>query len=293
MNPALPKITARGRVNILRPAWWGVIPSLTLLLLFIGYPLVQVIGISTLKWDGVIAGQGVGLGNYQRLITDPDLGRSLLVTLAFAGLTLPMFVFLSALTAMELEGSRLERGLKALLFLPGLWTIGASAIGWYTLYSPEYGLLASVTNGVLSLPWDSQGWAALVLIAAFTIWQHAGYGVLVVSAGLKGIPSEVLEAARVDGASESQLRWRIVLPMLRPSLVFLSVVGSLYALQSYTAVLLLTQGRPFGATRVIGYFLYETAFVKFEFGYGAALSVMALILAFTVAGAQARLLRAD
>jgi multiple sugar transport system permease protein len=293
VNPAMPDTPLRGRVSILRPAWWGVIPSLTLLLLFIGYPLVQVIGISTLKWDGVLPGQSAGLGNYQRLVTDPDLGRSLLITLAFAALTLPMFVFLSALAAMELEGSRLERSLKALLFLPGLWTVGASAIGWYTLYSPEYGLLASVTDGFLSLPWDSQGWAALVLISAFTIWQHVGYGVLVVSAGLKGIPSEVLEAARVDGASESQLRWRIVLPMLRPSLVFLGVVGSLYALQSYTAVLLLTQGRPFGSTRVIGYFLYETAFVKFEFGYGAALSVMALILAFIVAGTQARLLRAD
>ncbi len=293
MNPAVSETPPRGRVSILRPAWWGVIPSLTLLLLFIGYPLVQVIGISTLKWDGVQPSASIGLGNYQRLVTDPDLGRSLLITLAFAALTLPMFVFLSALTAMELEGSRLERSLKALLFLPGLWTVGASAIGWYTLYSPEYGLLASVSNGFLSLPWDSQGWAALLLIAAFTIWQHVGYGVLVVSAGLKGIPSEVLEAARVDGASESQLRWRIVLPMLRPSLVFLGVVGSLYALQSYTAVLLLTQGRPFGSTRVIGFFLYETAFVKFEFGYGAALSVMALILAFIVAGTQARLLRAD
>jgi multiple sugar transport system permease protein len=283
----------RNRLNLLRPAWWGVIPSLVLLALFIGYPFIQVFGISTLKWDGVIPSESVGLGNYQRLLTDPDLGRSLLITLAFAGLTLPAFVFLSALAALELEGSRFERVIKAILFLPGLWTIGASAIGWYTLYSPEYGLLASVTNGFLSLPWDREGFAALLLIALFTIWLHLGYGVLVVSAGLKSIPSEVLEAARVDGASESQLRWRIVIPLLRPSLVFISVVGSLYALQSYTAVLLLTQGRPSGATRVIGYFLYETAFVRFELGYGAALSVLALILAFVIAGAQARLLRSD
>ncbi len=283
----------RNRLNLLRPAWWGVTPSLALLALFVGYPFIQVFGISTLKWDGVIPSESVGLGNYQRLLTDPDLGRSLLITLAFAGLTLPTFVFLSALAALELEGSRFERIIKAILFLPGLWTIGASAIGWYTLYSPEYGLLASVTNGFLSLPWDREGFAALLLIALFTIWLHLGYGVLVVSAGLKSIPSEVLEAARVDGASESQLRWKIVIPLLRPSLVFISVVGSLYALQSYTAVLLLTQGRPSGATRVIGYFLYETAFVRFELGYGAALSVLALILAFVIAGAQARLLRSD
>lgn len=277
----------------LAAGWWGLVPSLLLLAVFVGYPLIQVFQISTLKWDGVIAGQGVGLGNYAALLRDPDLGRSLITTLIFAALTLPAFVGLSAMTAIELEGTRLERIVKAALFLPGLWTIGASAIGWYTLYAPDYGVLSTLTGGLLALPWGDQAWAALVLIAAFTIWQHLGYAVLVVSAGLKGIPSEVLEAARVDGASESQVRWRIIVPLLRPSLIFLGVIGSLYALQSYTAVFLLTRGGPFGSTRVLGYFLYETAFEKFEFGYGAALSVLVLAVAFTFAALQARALRSD
>jgi multiple sugar transport system permease protein len=277
----------------LAPGWWGALPSLALLALFVLYPLLQVFQISTLKWDGVVAGQSIGLGNYENLLRDPDLGRSLVTTLIFAALTLPLFVFLAALTAIELEGTRLERIVKAALFLPGLWTIGASAIGWYTLYAPDYGVIATLTNGALALPWGDQAWAALVLIAAFTIWQHLGYAVLVVSAGLKGIPSEVLEAARVDGASENQVRWRVIVPLLRPSLIFLGVIGSLYALQSYTAVFLLTRGGPFGSTRVLGYFLYETAFEKFEFGYGAALSVFILGVAFTFAALQARALRSD
>lgn len=277
----------------LAPAWWGVLPSLLLLALFVLYPLVQVVQISSLKWDGVIAGQNIGLGNYAQMLRDPDLGRSLVTTAIFAVLTLPAFVLLAAITAIELEGTRLERFVKAALFLPGLWTIGASAIGWYTLYAPDYGVLATITNGALALPWGDQGWAALILIALFTIWQHIGYAVLVVSAGLKGIPQEILEAARVDGASESQLRWQVIMPLLRPSLVFLFVIGSLYALQSYTAVFLLTKGGPFGSTRVLGYFLYETAFEKFEFGYGAALSVLVLLVAFTFAALQARALRSE
>jgi multiple sugar transport system permease protein len=177
------------------------------------------------------------------------------------------------------------------LFLPGLWTIGASAIGWYTLYAPDYGLLATISNGALALPWGDQPWAALVLVGAFTIWLHIGYAVLVVSAGLKGIPLETLEAARVDGANESQVRWRVVIPLLRPSLVFLGVIGTLYSLQSYTAVFLLTRGGPFGSTRVLGYYLYETAFERFQYGYGAALSIGVLIVAFTFAALQARALR--
>jgi multiple sugar transport system permease protein len=277
----------------LASGWWGVVPSMVALGIFVLYPLIQVLSISTLRWDGVVSGESVGLGNYATLLADPDLGRSIQITLAFAALTLPAFVIISSLTALELEGSRLERPLKALLFLPGLWTVGASAIGWYTLYAPEYGVLATVTQGVIALPWDSQGWAALLFVAAFTIWQHVGYAVLVVSAGLKSIPSEVLEAARVDGASETQLRWRVVLPMLRPQLVFVAVIGSLYALQSYTAVFLLTQGKPFGSTRVLGYFLYETAFERFQFGYAAALSIMVLALAFTFASLQSRALRSE
>jgi multiple sugar transport system permease protein len=271
--------------------WWGVLPTLLLLAVFIAYPLLQVLQISTLRWDGIAPGQNIGLENYRNLFTDADLGRSLWTTLLLAMGVIPLFVGLAAIIAIELDGTKLERIIKAILFLPGLWTIGASAIGWYTLYAPDYGLLATISNGALALPWGDQPWAALVLVGAFTIWLHIGYAVLVVSAGLKGIPLETLEAARVDGANESQVRWRVVIPLLRPSLVFLGVIGTLYSLQSYTAVFLLTRGGPFGSTRVLGYYLYETAFERFQYGYGAALSIGVLIVAFTFAALQARALR--
>ncbi|MBB6099106.1 multiple sugar transport system permease protein [Deinobacterium chartae] len=285
-----PRPKARTRLKLV-PGWWGLLPALAGMALFLGYPLIQVMGFSTLEWGGLGAGTPVGAQNYLRMTQDPELGRALLVTLGFAALTLPLYVLLSAFVAMELEGTRLERPIKALLFLPGLITVGASAISWYTLAAPEYGLISQLTG--LNIPWDRSGFAALAVVAAFTLWQHLGYGVLVFSAALKNLPQEVLEAARVDGASEEALRWRIVLPLLRPSLVFLGVVGSLYALQSYTAVFLLTRGGPFGSTRVVGYYLYEVAFERYQLGYGAALSVGVLLLAFAVAAVQARRLRSE
>ena len=100
----------------------------------------------------------------------------------------------------------------------------------------------------------------------------------------------MLEAARIDGATEAAIRRFIIFPLLRPSLIFLGVVGSLYALQSYTAVFLLTKGGPFGGTRVLGYYLFETAFEKYRLGYAAALSVFVLLLAFTIAALQGRFL---
>lgn len=281
---------ARASVHRLPPGWWGILPSLFSLLLFLGYPLLQVLGFSTLEWGGLQPGKPIGLKNYQTLLSDSDLRSSLLVTLEFAALTLPLYVLLSAFIALEIEGTRLERPVKALMFLPGLLTVGASAVGWYTLFSPDYGLLTTLSGGVLKLPWGDNAFAAVVLVAAFTLWLHLGYGILVFSAGLKSIPAEVLEAARVDGASEGAIRRFITLPLLRPSLVFLGVVGSLYALQSYTAVFLLTKGGPYGGTRVLGYYLFETAFEKYRLGYAAALSVFVLLLAFSIAALQGRFL---
>ena len=290
MDPMVVFQPARAFFRQLKPGWWGILPSLFSLLLFLGYPLVQVLGFSTLDWGGIEAGKPVGLQNYQTLLTDSDLRSSLWVTFQFALITLPLYVILSAFIALEIEGTRLERPVKALMFLPGLLTVGASAVSWYTLFSPDYGLIVTLSNGAVRLPWGDNAFAAVVLISAFTLWLHLGYGILVFSAGLKSIPAEVLEAARVDGASEGVIRRFIIFPLLRPSLIFLGVVGSLYALQSYTAVFLLTKGGPFGGTRVLGYYLFETAFEKYRLGYAAALSVFVLLLAFTIAALQGRFL---
>lgn len=265
--------------------WWGLLPSVLNLLIFIGYPLLQVIGFSTLDWGGIATGKFVGTGNYHDMLSDSDLRESLFTTLKFAVLTLPLYVMLSVFIALEIEGTRFERPVKALMFLPGLITVAASAVSWYTLFS-DYGVFTALTGIVWK--WGSEPWAALFLIVAFTLWQHLGYGILVFSAGLKSIPSEVLEAARVDGASEGQIKGKIILPLLRPSLVFLGVVGSLFALQSYTAVFLLTKGSQ--QTRVLGYYLYKVAFEDYRFGYGAALSVFVLLLAFSIAALQGRFL---
>ncbi|MFN8509244.1 MAG: sugar ABC transporter permease [Deinococcaceae bacterium] len=267
-------------------AWWGVVPGLVSILVFVGYPLVQVMGFSTLDWGGIGEGKPIGLGNYQTLLSDTDLRESLSTTLKFVLLTLPFYIGLSVFIALEIEGTRLERPVKAVLFLPGLLTVGASAISWYTLFS-DYGVFATVTGIVW--PWGSEPFAALCFISAFTIWQHLGYGVLVFSAGLKSISTEVLEAARMDGANEKQIRRFIVLPLLKPSLIFLGVVGSLYSLQSYTAVFLLTKGSQ--ETKVLGYYLYKVAFEDYRLGYGSALAIFTLALTFGVAGVQGRFLK--
>lgn len=265
-------------------------PAAALLGLFLLYPFLDVIRFSTWDWSGLSEPKPIGLENYQNILRDPDFYNSLRITLIFAAMTLIPFVVLSVLLALALDNQPYERPIKALLFLPGLVTLGGAAVAWYTLFSPEYGALASV----FPVPrWDQSQFWALVLIMLFTVWRHIGYGVLVVSARLKAIPKSLLEAAAVDGATFAQAFRYITLPLLRPAITFLLVIGTVLSLQSYTAVFLLTRGGPFGGTEVLGYYLYKTGFEVGRLGYAAALTVIILVLTLLFALAQARLLREE
>lgn len=271
-----------------KPSWWLALPAGLALTVFVLTPLVSVLRYATWEWSGLSDPTPIGLGNFKFLVADTELRRALFATLEFALLMLPTFLWLSRTIAVAIHGVRLERFIKALLFLPGLITVGGSAIAWYSLYNPDYGVVRELTG--LALPWNTEPWAGLVYVVLFTLWQSTGYGVMVVSAALKGIPDYVKEAARIDGANEAQVQRLIVGPLLRPALLFLVVIGTVFAIQSYTAVFLLTRGAPFGSTRVIGYYLYETAFERLQLGYGAALTILVLCVTLLVAALQTRIL---
>lgn len=270
-----------------RAAYWLALPALAFLTLFVFIPLFSVLRFAALDWSPT-GSSFVGWSNFRRLFNDPQLLSSLRITLFFALMTLPSFLWLSRSIAMAIDGTRVERFIKVLLFMPSLITIAGSSIAWYLLYQPDFGFIYELTG--FALPWSSTPWAALLYVVLFTLWQSVGYGVLVVSAALKGIPESAKEAARIDGATENQIRRFVVSPLLRPTLAFLSIIGGILSIQSYTAVFLLTKGGPFGSSSVIGYYLYETSFKFFQLGYGATITILILIITLIVAALQARVL---
>jgi multiple sugar transport system permease protein len=264
------------------------LPATVVFGLFSVVPLLAVARYATWRWSGTADPVPIGADNLVRLLRDEALWQSLGTTVLFALLAVPAFLALSVVVALAIEGTRTERFVKTLLFSPGLITLGGSAIAWYLLYNPDFGVVVELTG--LALPWTTRPFAALLYVVLFTLWVQTGYGVLVVSASLRGVPREIKEAARVDGAREADVRRHVVLPMLRPTLLFLTVIGTVFALQSYVAVFLLTRGGPFGSTRVLGYYLFETAFERFELGYGAAITLFVMVVTLLVAVVQARLL---
>lgn len=267
-----------------RRAWIYGLPAVALLAVFVLVPFASVVRYATWDWSGFADPRPVGIGNFERLLRDGAFWRSLRTTAVFAAVTLPLFLLLSRTIAIAIEGTRLEQATKVLLLVPAVTTVAGAAISWYLLYNPNYGLVVEATG--LSVPWETAPWAAMTIIVAFTLWQNTGYGVLVISAALRGIPAEVKEAARVDGANDRQLRRFVIYPLLRRATTFLVVIGSVLVLQSYTAVYLLTRGGPFGSTRVAGYYLYETAFERLRLGYAAAATLLVLALAIAVAALE-------
>ncbi len=164
---------------------WFALPAVLLLGIFLLYPFLYVVRFWTWVLSGLSAPKPIGLDNYRQILQDPDFWKSLSTTLIFALMSLPPFILLSVLLALALEEQPYERQIKALLFLPGLVTLGGAAVAWYTLFSPEYGALAAI---VAVTRWDQNVFWALVLVVLFTLWRNIGYGVLVVSARLKAIP---------------------------------------------------------------------------------------------------------
>jgi multiple sugar transport system permease protein len=289
-------------------AYWLALPALVLMASFVFLPLLSVVRYATWQWSGLSEPVRVGFANFRKLTADQELWRSLRITAVYAAILIPSFLYLSQTIALAIENTRFERFVKALLFLPGLMTIAGSVVIWFLLYNPNYGFVVELTRLLFSylpchwgtlalpceglfLPWDSKPWAALIYVVLFTLWQYVGYGVLVLSAALKAVPFAVKEAAIVDGATAAQIQRLIVLPLLRPSLLFLTVIASVAAIQSYTAVFLLTRGGPFGSTRVIGYYLYETAFERLRLGYGAAMTLVILMITLVLVGFQALFLK--
>jgi sn-glycerol 3-phosphate transport system permease protein len=264
-----------------------LVPSLAVFTLFVFYPLVRNAQMSlyeTTPFGGLAT--FVGTGNYAALFGSPEFLNSLRVTVLFAVYTVPAGILLGLPLAL-LANQRL-RGIVAYRTAYSFTiavSIAAAALIWEWMFDPNVGIL----NYLLSLVhgprigWlTDPGWA-LPAVAATTVWQGLGFDVAVLLAALQGVSEELTEAARIDGGGAWAVFRHVIVPGISPALFFVGVVATLGVLQSFGQVHILTQGGPVGATNVIVYSIYRTAFFNFQFGPAAAQAMVlfALVLAFT------------
>ncbi|AFV77442.1 sugar ABC transporter permease [Thermus oshimai] len=238
----------------------------------------------------------VGLEHYGRLLEDPLLRRALLNTLLYTLLGVPLQILLGLVLALLLRRAPWGRDLfRAVYFAPYITPAVAVAWVWSWMLSPHFGLVNEIL-GLLGLPpqpFLQSPSQALPTVAWVVVWQNLGFQIVLFLAGLESIPREYYEAARIDGAEGFRLFRHITWPLLNPVLVFSVVIGTIGYLQLFTQVVNLNftdQGGPLNSTLTLALYIYQLAFLRFQLGYAAAVTVLLFLLILLVTLVQLRFL---
>jgi multiple sugar transport system permease protein len=258
-----------------------VLPAVILLLLWTYWPLVQSAGLSFQDWNLIPTRPKVfvGVQKYAKVLSLPELHQALQNTVvyivAFLGISVALPVVF-ALLSRRVQG-RARTLYQALIFVPFLVTPVATSAVWRWLFAPESGTIPAIA-ATLGMPMDNvfrDPNASMASVIVIVGWQMLGFGVLVVSAGLAGISPDYAAAASIDGANQRQITWRIILPLLSPSLVFLALMTILLSAQwTYPIIDLVTQGGPGNSSTNIYYLLYQFGFRNFDAGLSSAAGML-------------------
>ncbi|MFF3341127.1 carbohydrate ABC transporter permease [Streptomyces flavidovirens] len=273
-------------------AW--VIPALALLSVFVYLPLVQNFGFSTLTWDIYSGSQEyVGLENYRELFDDPVFWSSFANNLWYAVISIVFQVFGALLLAALVESvgsERWGRALRAVYFIPSAISLTVAGLLFYFVYEPNLGLLNhaldAVGLGQFGRAWLGQESTAMFAVIAMSQWQGFGYCTLLFAVAIQRIPSELYEAASLDGVGPVRRFFHVTLPLVREMTGLMMMVTVSGAFQVFNEVMVMTSGGPNNSTQVLGTWLYRNGFVRNDFGYAAAIGTVIFMITLTIAMAQ-------
>ncbi len=279
-----------------KAAYIFLLPFILYFAIFFIYPIISSLVLSF--WDyNPVAKQTpfVGLGNYIECLKDEAFLKSMWNTIVYAAWTVIIGVILSLTLAMALNRTMSGIGIyRTLYFLPVVASLMGAVLVWKFIYRPDdLGLLNRMLEfiGMGKKIWLLDEKLALPCLIALGVWKSLGFNMLIFLAGLKAIPSIYEEAAAVDGAGPWQRFWHVILPSLRPTLLFVVVTSLIAAFQVFTQVVGMTEGGPNNATRTIVYHIYEIGFKDFRLGYASAAAVFMLLIVGLITYVQMRLIR--
>jgi len=268
-------------------------------LVFLGFNLIPVLFTLYLafhRWDGLGDMQFVGLDQFRFLVHDPVFWQSVGNTIViWVMATFPMLFLALVIATMLNAGVRFSSFYRVAYFLPNVTSLVAIALFFFAIFSSTNGLVNVVLHG-MHLPqvgWLSNPWAIKAVIAMLMSWQWTGYNAIIYLAGLQAIPTQLYEAARMDGAGPVQIFFRITVPLLRPIILFTVIVSTVTGLQSFTepqvifgstAAVNPNSGGPGQAGLTMMLYFYHQAFDNNDYGYGAAIvwALFLLILLFVL-----------
>ncbi len=256
-----------------------LLPALFVIGVFILWPALRSVYLSFFEIDPFSQSSVfIGLDNFKELLFSVDYWQTVKVSLLFLLYTVIPSVVVSLWVAVFLDQNPYARGVFRTLFLmPVAISSAMAAMLWIFIFNPTVGYLNYILEslGLFTPNWLGDPAYALIAVSIVTIWKEIGFNVIFFLAGLSSIPKEVMEAAKIDGASPLQTFFRVTLPLLSPTLFFVTLVSILNSFQSFGQIHILTGGGPAGATQILVYSLYRDGFVNFRMGSASA---QALIL---------------
>jgi multiple sugar transport system permease protein len=272
-------------------------PAVAFVLAFTAYPLAQMLWMSLHNWSLLTPPRFVGLANYRRAFDDHQFWVSFVFTLKYTAIITPVLIVGGYLLALlTSQPSALRRLTRTCVFIPVVIGLGVSSLLWYWLFSTEFGLvnralqdLRVISEPVLWLGVD--GDRSMLAIIASVVWKVIGFGMILFVGAIQAIPAEITEASLVDGASWWQRVTRVILPLTLRTVLLVTLVSIIGSLLAFDQFYIMTNGGPNNETITAVYQIYRVSFVQFQLGYGAALSVLLMIVLAAVSAVQLMLLR--
>jgi alpha-glucoside transport system permease protein len=265
-------------------------PAAILLIFFLLYPSVYTILLSFNRGRNGVFDQWVGFDNYIRLFSDPDFlnlatfppSGALWNNVLWIVFYTSIVIFLGLIIAVVAARVRYESVIKAIVFIPMAIAATALAVIWKFVYAPDtnIGLLNAILAnfGMAPVSWLGDEHLVNFALIAVGIWGSVGFATVILSAAVKSIPAEVIESARVEGANERQIFFRMILPMVSLPISVLAVTLVVNVIKLFDLIYVMTGGGPGKASRVIAFTMYQQAFQAGQYGYGSAVAVVMLVV---------------
>lgn len=273
-------------------AFWYLLPYFSLYGLFFFLPAILIFPISLTDWNIVGSPRFVGIENYINVFSDRMFLRSLqntvtytlVVTLILTTISLGLAILLN----QKLRGVIISR---TIVIMPYVISSAVTGILWKWMFDRNFGILNTYVQqiGFQPISWLSNPNIALWSIILVNVWWSVGFNTITFLAALQGIPEDLPQAAKVDGANPFQIFWYVTLPQLRPIILYLVVLCAANSFQMFDEAFVITQGGPLGSTATLVFQIYKEAFMNFRIGYSSAWSVITMLMILIITAIQLRI----
>lgn len=268
-------------IKTLKP-YLFVAPALIVFIVFSIYPILNTIFLSFYEWDMISpTKEFVGIKNYQTLFRDVKFYQTLSNTFVYMLSTVGLGVILAIALALFLrKDTRINKFMQNLIFTPYIVSLASISFLWMWLMNNDFGLLNYLLSlvGVGPIDWLGNPKMALISLVIISVWKTLGYNTLIILSALQSIPKHLYEAASLDKATKRQTFFKITLPMISPTLFFLTIVSIIASFKVFETIQIITNGGPQNSTNTLVYSIYEYGFQFYKIGYASTIGVVLLVI---------------